>query len=101
LKAAAPFASLPPEDLALLVERATPRVFAPGEVVIERGKLVKAIHVVIDGSLVEERAGQAWARREPYEIVGGVDALAGWSTDVEVRAKVATRTLQLERETLL
>ena len=101
LKAVVPFATLPPEDLALLVERATPRTFEPGARVIERGAAVDAIHVVVDGSLVEERAGQAWALREPYEIVGGVDALAGSSADVEVRAKVATRTLELERETLL
>jgi CRP-like cAMP-binding protein len=101
LKAVAPFASLPPEDLALLVERATPRVFEPGEVIIERGTVVEAIHVVVEGMLVEERAGRAWAVREPYEIVGGVDALAGSSTELEVRAKVATRTLELERETLL
>lgn len=101
LKAVAPFAALPPEDLALLVERSTLRTFAPGEVVVERGAAVDAIHVVVDGSLVEERAGQAWALREPYEIVGGVDSLAGSSADVAVRARLATRTLQLERDTLL
>ena len=101
LKAVAPFASLPPEDLALLVERSTLRTFGPGASVVARGATVDAIHVVVDGSLVEERAGQAWALREPYEIVGGVDALAGSNADVEVRAKVATRTLEIERETLL
>jgi CRP-like cAMP-binding protein len=101
LKAVPPFASLPPEDLALLVERATPRTFAPGDVVIERGALVEAIHLVLEGSLLEERGGRTWALREPYEIVGGVDALAGASTDVAVRAEAAARTLELEREALL
>jgi CRP-like cAMP-binding protein len=101
LKAVPPFSELPPEDLALLVERATTREFEPGQVVIARGSTVEAIHVVIDGTLVEERSGQAWARREPYEIVGGVDALAGSSTELEVRAEAPTRTLELERETLL
>lgn len=101
LKAVAPFATLPPEDLALLVERATPRTFEPGTRVIERGAVVDAIHVVVDGSLIEERAGRAWALRGPYEIVGGVDALARSGADVEVRAKEATRTLELDRATLL
>ena len=97
----APFATLPPEDLALLVERATPRTFEPGQVVIERGTAVEAIHLVVEGTLVEERAGKAWALREPYEIVGGVDTLAASGADVEVRAKGAARTLELGRETLL
>jgi CRP-like cAMP-binding protein len=101
LKAVAPFSSLPPEDLALLVERSTLRTWAPGAVLVQRRAAVEAIHVVLDGSLVEERAGRAFALREPYEIVGGVDALAGSSADLEVRAKVATRTLELGRETLL
>ncbi len=101
LKAVSPFASLPPEDLALLVERSTPRSFGPGEVVIEHGSPVDAIHLLLEGSLLEERGGQTWALREPYEIVGGVDALAGVNADVAVRAKVATRTLELERDALL
>ena len=101
LKGIPPFASLPPEDLALLVELAKPRSFAPGDVVIERGAPVEAIHVVLEGTLLEERGGQTWAVREPYEIVGGVDALAGASTDVAVRAEDSVRTLELEREALL
>ena len=101
LKTVAPFASMPPEDLALLVERATPREYAAGETILARGTTVESIHVVVDGALVEERAGRAWALREPYEVVGGVDALAGSSTELEIRAKEATRTLELERETLL
>jgi CRP-like cAMP-binding protein len=96
-----PFAALPAEDLALLVERATPREFAPGEVIIARGSTVEAMHVVVEGTLVEERAGRPWAVREPYEIVGGVDALAGSSTELEVRAKGPARTLEMKREALL
>jgi CRP-like cAMP-binding protein len=101
LKAVPPFATLPPEDLALLVERAVPREFDTGQVVIARGSTVEAIHVIVDGALAEERAGQPWGLREPYEIVGGVDALAGSSTELEVRANMPTRTLELGRETLL
>jgi CRP-like cAMP-binding protein len=101
LKTVPPFASLPAEDLALLVERATLRTFQPGAVVIERGALVDAIHLLLEGTLLEERGGRTWARREPYEIVGGVDALAGASADVAVRAETAARTLELGREALL
>jgi CRP-like cAMP-binding protein len=101
LKAVAPFASLPPEDLALLVERAKPRTFGPGDVVIAPGASVEAIHVVLEGTVLEERGGQTWAVREPYEIVGGVDALAGASSDVAVRAEEPARTLELGREALL
>jgi CRP-like cAMP-binding protein len=101
LKAVPPFASLPPEDVALLVARAKPRTFDPGDVVIEPGAPVEAIHVVLEGTLLEERGGQNWAVRKPYEIVGGVDALAGAGTDVAVRAEGPTRTMELEREALL
>jgi CRP-like cAMP-binding protein len=101
LKAVPPFAALPAEDLALLVERATPRDFAPGEVIIARGSTVEAMHVVVEGTLIEERAGRPWAVREPYDIVGGVDALAGASTELEVHAKGPARTLEMQREALL
>jgi len=101
LKTVAPFSSLPPDDLALLVERAKPRIFASGDVLVERGAPVGSIHLVLKGRLAEERGGQQWAIREPYEVVGGVDALSETDADVAVRAEGPARTLELDCSVLL
>ena len=101
LKAVQPFSSLPPDDLALLVERAKPRTLDAGEVLVEKGVPLESIHLVLAGRLEEHRDGQRWAIREPYELVGGVDALARTGEHLMVRATEPTQTLELERDDLL
>jgi len=101
LKLVAPFSSLPPDDLALLIDRAKPRVLDEGDVLVEEGVPLDAIHLLLSGSLVEERNGQPWATRTPYELVGGVDALARSGERLVVRATQPTETLELDRTTLL
>ena len=101
LKAVPPFSSLPPDDLALLVERAQPRSLAAGELLVTEGTPLRAIHLVLAGSLEEHRDGQRWAVREPYELVGGVDVLANASEHLMVRAMQPTETLELDRDDLL
>jgi CRP-like cAMP-binding protein len=101
LKAVAPFSSLPPDDLALLVERAQPRSLGAGELLVAPGTPLRAIHLVLSGSLEEQRNGQRWAVREPYELVGGVDALANAGERLKVRALEPTQTLELDRDDLL
>jgi CRP-like cAMP-binding protein len=51
--------------------------------------------------LAEERNGQPWAVRTPYELVGGVDALARSGERLVVRATEPSETLELDRATLL
>jgi CRP-like cAMP-binding protein len=101
LKAVAPFSTLPPDDLALLVERAERRRFGPGEPLHEAGEPIRGIHLVLDGRVTETRAGRPWAVREAYELVGGVDALAGTGDDVVVTAETATETLHLDRDAVI
>lgn len=101
LKTVASFAALPPEDLALLVERATLRRFALDTPVATPGTPVAAAHLVLEGALVEERAGRRWAVREAYELVGAADAVAGDDTRLGLRAAGVTRTLELDRARLL
>jgi CRP-like cAMP-binding protein len=101
LKAVAPFSSLPPDDLALLVERAQPRSLATDDLLVAPGMPLQAIHLVLSGALEEHRDGQRWAVREPYELVGGVDALANAGERLVVRATQPTETLELGREDLL
>jgi Cyclic nucleotide-binding domain len=62
---------------------------------------VTSIHLVLEGRLEEERNGHAWAVRAPYELVGGVDALAHAGERLVVRATAPTQTLELERDDLL
>lgn len=101
LKTVPPFSSVPPEDLALFVERGQPRTFEPGALVHEAGTPMRAIHLVLSGRVAERRAGRPWAVREAYELVGGVDALAETGDDVVVTAESTTQTLELDRETVI
>jgi CRP-like cAMP-binding protein len=101
LKLVAPFSSLPPDDLALLIDRAKPRFLDEGDVLVAEGVPLDAIHLLLSGSLSEERNGQPWAVRTPYELVGGVDALAQSGERLVVRATQPTETLELDRTTLL
>ena len=101
LKAVPPFSALPPDDLALLVERAKPRTLAAGDVLVAEGVPVGSVHLVLAGRLEEQREGRRWADREPYELVGGVDALAQTGEHVIVRASEPTQTLELDRDDLL
>jgi len=101
LKSVPPFSALPPDDLALLVERAQPRTFDAGDVLVADGVPITSIHLVIAGRLEEERAGRCWADREPYELVGGVDALAHTGEHLVARATERTQTLELDRNDLL
>jgi CRP-like cAMP-binding protein len=96
-----PFSSVPPEDLALLVERGEPRMFEPGALLHEAGTPMRAIELVVSGRVVEHRVGRAWAIREPYELVGDVDALAETGDDVVVTAESTTRTIELDRDAVI
>ena len=101
LKLVAPFSSLPPDDLALLLDRAKPCFLDEGDVLVHEGVPLDAIHLLLSGSLAEERNGQPWATRTPYELVGGVDALAQSGERLVVRATQPSETLELDRTTLL
>ena len=101
LKLVVPFSSLPPDDLALLIDRAKPRFLDEGDVLVGEGVPLDAIHLLLSGRLAEERNGQAWAVRTPYELVGGVDALARSGERLVVRATQPTETLELDRAMLL
>jgi CRP-like cAMP-binding protein len=98
LKTVAPFSTLPPDDLALFVERAERRTFEPGAVLHEAGTPIHTIHLVLSGRLVETRAGRPWATHDPYALVGGVDTLAGTGDDVVVTAESSAETLELDRD---
>jgi CRP-like cAMP-binding protein len=101
LKAVPPFSTLPPDDLALFIERAERRAFEPGALLCEAGAPIRSIHLVLAGRVTETRAGRRWAMREAYELVGGVDALAGTGDDVVVTAESPTETLELARDDVI
>jgi signal-transduction protein with cAMP-binding, CBS, and nucleotidyltransferase domain len=101
LKTVTPFSALPPDDLALLVDRTTPRTFAVGAPVLEPGVPVSTVHLLLEGRVTEQRGGRPWATRAPYEVLGGVDAIAHAGEDLVAIAEAPTRTLELAREDLL
>jgi CRP-like cAMP-binding protein len=101
LKAVPPFSTLPPDDLALLVARARPRALLANEVLVAEGKPLESVYLVLDGRFEEYRDGRPWAERAPYELIGGVDALARSGERVVVRATTPAEVLELGRDDLL
>lgn len=101
LKAVPPFSGLPPDDLSLLLARARPRELLANEILVAEGTPLDAAYLVLEGRLEEYRDGQRWAERAPYELVGGVDALARTGDGVLVRATTPAHVLELGRDDLL
>jgi len=101
LKAVPPFSTLPPDDLSLLVARARPRALLANEVLVAEGKPLESVYLVLDGRFEEYRDDRPWAERAPYELIGGVDALARSGERVVVRATTPAEVLELGRDDLL
>ena len=96
LGASPAFASLAPEELLVLAEKATVATFGAGERL--RDAHGDAVHVVIGGRVRVRRHYDAG----PGECVGDMAALVPAEAGAdEITATTATRTLRLERDDFL
>jgi CRP-like cAMP-binding protein len=77
LRALPGWLELPATDLGLLASIATPRSAQAGEVVIEQGRPLHSLLVVVDGELAVSRHGERH-RVAPRDVVG---AVAGFARD--------------------
>jgi len=85
-------------ELATLAGNAVEVELPAGSLVATAGARVAAVHVVIDGSLVAS-GGSGW-RWHRHDIFGAVHVFADRAARHDVRAAVATRTLQIDAEDL-
>lgn len=75
LRALPGWLELPAADLALIASIATARVVEPGQVLVEEGRPLHSIFVVVDGELSVRRAGRDRVARS-RDLVGAVSGLA-------------------------
>ncbi len=91
--------NLSPEQLARIGSIATEVKFAPGRLVIEAGKPVDALYVIVEGSVELSRNGEAVASAKQNDVLGAW-ALFDEHDPLPVTAKTIedTRLLRIARD---
>jgi CRP-like cAMP-binding protein len=89
-------------DIIFLSQAGTVQRLAPGERLIDAGRMVDHLYFVTDGALeVTSRAGRQLARLELGEVVGEMSFVEKRPPDANVVAATAARVLAVPRETML
>lgn len=106
LKAATPFAALPPSALRRLAERLREVSLAAGEMLLREGEPGDACYLLRAGRLEVTASGEAGADRRlttlyPGSLVGEAALLTGAPRNATVRALEDSRLLALRRDDLL
>lgn len=76
-------------------------VFAPGEHVVEEGRLGETLFVVLSGSAKVVRGGRVVGRVVPGDFFGELSAIDGGPRSASVIATTSLRVLRLFRRTLI
>ena len=96
---------LEPEHVAALREAGSERHYAAGEMVAEAGAPMDRFIYVEEGDieLIDPFTGEQWVESTigPTQFVGEISFLSGGSFTLPFRARIATRTIEVERETML
>lgn len=96
LRRSRPFARAPIRALAVLAERSSMRMLAPGTVLWDRGREAREIAVVLGGVITEGRE-----RFGPGDTLGLVEALAPRSRDAAAVARSAVTAIAFDVEALM
>ena len=92
------FSALSPEQLAKLVDAAEMTERAAGETLTEEGAIGYRFFLLLDGSAVVERGGEAVAKLGAGDFVGEIALLGGGRSTATVRCQEPTRCLTIRRE---
>lgn len=96
---------LEPSHVAALREAGRERRYAAGEMVAEAGAPMDRFIYVEEGDieLIDPFTGEQWVESTigPTQFVGEISFLSGGSFTLPFRARIATRTIEVERETML
>lgn len=96
---------LEPDHVAALRDAGHERYYAAGEMVAEAGAPMDRFIYVEEGDieLIDPFTGEQWVESTigPTQFVGEISFLSGGSFTLPFRARIATRTIEVERETML
>jgi CRP-like cAMP-binding protein len=95
------FRSLRGRELAMLAQLVREHVMPAGTVLHPAGAAVRAVHLLIEGRVREEHAGQVVARREAPEAIGLVELLAAAPAHASATAETRMTALVIDRAALL
>ncbi|HUJ60004.1 MAG TPA: cyclic nucleotide-binding domain-containing protein [Kofleriaceae bacterium] len=79
-------------ELAMLAENVADATFVRGAVVARAGLPLRAIHVVLEGTIASPERGLAWGA---HQVFGALEVLSGRPLASAAVATTSTRTLQL------
>lgn len=92
---------LTPNDWALIVDKATRRLFKPGEPLVHEGRRTHGVFILLKGTALVQIPGRASARDiGPGEVCGEISFLDELPATADVIARDATETYYLDRPTL-
>ena len=94
------FRDLPPKKVLQVIGVGTWASASPGEKLLERGKPLESISLIVHGKVQVAREGRALGDLGPGEIVGSALLLAGTPAEVDAVTAEATRTIRWNAATL-
>ena len=94
------FRDLPPKKVLQVINVGTWESASPGELLIERGKPLESISLIVRGKVRVTSEGRLLGELGPGEIVGSALMLSGASSDVDAEPAEVTRTIQWNTGTL-
>jgi CRP-like cAMP-binding protein len=90
---------LNPEQLARIGAIAQEVRFAPGKFIIEPGKTLEALYVIVDGAVELSREGEPLLTARPYEVLGAWALFEeGDSMPLTARTIEDTQLLRISRD---
>ncbi len=90
--------NLNPDQLARIASIATEVLIEPGETVIEPGKPLLALYVILDGAVEVSRGGEVLHVARQNEVLGSWALFDEEPLPVTARAAELTRLLEIKRE---
>jgi hypothetical protein len=94
------FRDLPPKKVLQVINVGTWESASPGDLLIERGKPLESISLIVHGKVRVTSEGRLLGELGPGEIVGSALMLSGASSEVDAEPAEVTRTLQWNTGTL-
>jgi CRP-like cAMP-binding protein len=98
LRSVTVFSTCTTEQLARLLEVATPAQHADGDVLTEEGVMGHRFHLLVEGRADAERAGQVVGKVGNGEFLGEIGLLGGGAATATVRATSPITCLEIRRE---
>ena len=94
------FRDLPPKKVLQVIGVGTWASASPGETLLERGKPLESISLIVHGKVQVAREGRPLGDLGPGEIVGSALLLSGAPAEVDAVTAEATRTIRWNAATL-